>query len=168
MPEFRTQYDRHRVHARLGDRLKKLYRPQLDDNGHLELVEDGTDDLYAYIQSHRDSVDLHKILERYTAGDVNALNRAQANFGDFTELPTNYAEMLNAVISGEQYFSALPVEVRARFGHSFSNWMSSMDKPDFAEKMGFDSADAKYEQPIDIAPVENFMSGHVPPVPSEQ
>lgn len=144
MSEFRTQYHRKRVRAKHGDRLKQLYRPQLDENGHLELVVDGTDDLYAYIQSHRDSVDLHVILQRYQAGDVTALDRAQANFADITEFPKTYAEMLNSVIAGEQYFNALPVETRAKFGHSFSNWMATMDTPEFAEKMGFTRGNAEH------------------------
>lgn len=146
MSEFRTQYHRKRVRAKHGDRLKQLYRPQLDENGHLELVDDGTDDLYAYIQSHRDSVDLHVILQRYQAGDVTALDRAQANFADITEFPKTYAEMLNSVIAGEQYFNALPVETRAKFGHSFSNWMATMDTPEFAEKMGFTDGNAKHQE----------------------
>lgn len=136
--DFETRFSRRgRFFARPGSRLKKLYQPQLDDSGHFELVEVGVEDIYDQIQSHKESVDIHVILERFVAGDTEALSRRQGNFGDFTEIPSSYAEMLNAVIAGEQYFNSLPVETRAKFGHSFQQWMIAMDKDDFAVKMGW-------------------------------
>ena len=136
---FSTRYDPHdRVTANSGSRLRILYQAQLDDEGRIDLVECGTEDLYAQIQSHADSVDIHTILRQFEAGDTEALMRRQGTFGDFTEMPKTYAEMLNAVIAGEQKFMELPVEVRARFGHSFQQWLAGMDNPDdFAEKMGW-------------------------------
>lgn len=146
--KFRTMYHRKRVRAKSGSREKDLFRPQLDEHGHLELVPDGKEDLYAQIQSHRDSVDIHIMLERYQAGDASVLQRAQGTFADLTEFPKTYAEMLNSVIAGENYFNALPIETRAKFGHSFHKWMSAIGTEDFAEKMGFTEGNAKHEQPV--------------------
>lgn len=153
MVNFPTMYTRmytecERVTSNPGTPIKPLFRPQLDDAGHLELVQDGEENIYDYIQSHRDSVDIHKIMQRFEAGDMDALNRVQGTYADLTTMPKTYAEMLNAVIAGEQYFSQLPLEVRARFGHSFRQWMASMDSPDFAEKMGWQA----HEQPVAGSP----------------
>lgn len=136
---FPTRYDPHeRVLTHGGSRIHKLYQAQLDDEGRIDLVETGEEDIYEMIQSHKDSVDIHTILRQFEAGDTEALVRRQGTFGDFTEIPRTYAEMLNAVIAGEQKFMELPVEVRARFGHSFQRWLAGMDNPDdFAEKMGW-------------------------------
>lgn len=151
MSKFRTMYDPHdRQVSNSGDREKPIYRAQLDEHGHLELIEDGKESVYDYIQSHRDSVDLHKILDRFQQGDVAALSRVQGVYADLTSMPKSYAEMLNAVIAGEQYFAGLPLEVRARFGHSFQQWMVSMDQPDFAEKMGWQQP--AHEQPVAGSP----------------
>ena len=90
-----------------------------------------------YIQSHKDSVRLSiPCLRRYAQGDPDALSRVQAAYGDFTGLPSTYADLLNAVNDGKQYFESLPVDVRAQFNHSFSEFMASMDGPDFWRKLG--------------------------------
>jgi hypothetical protein len=137
MRKFRTQFDEHpRYQCCTGSRIKKLYAPRFDENGVMDLVEKGEENLYEYIQSHKDSVDINTLLRRYAQGDPDALSRVQAAYGDFTGLPSTYADLLNAVNDGKQYFESLPVDVRAQFNHSFSEFMASMDGPDFWRKLG--------------------------------
>lgn len=137
MRKFRTQFDeRPRYQCCTGSRIKKLYAPRFDENGVMDLVEKGEENLYEYIQSHKDSVDINTLLRRYAQGDPDALSRVQAAYGDFTGLPSTYADLLNAVNDGKQYFESLPVDVRAQFNHSFSEFMASMDGPDFWRKLG--------------------------------
>ena len=147
---FRTQYDKpRRVFSCVGSPEKVLYQPCFDENGVMDLVEVGKEDLYGYIQSHKDSVDIHVILKRFEQGDVAALSRVQGTYGDFTEMPKTYAEALNAMIHAENYFNGLPVEVRAEFGHSFQQFLASMDKEDFVEKMHVtDSAPDPVPDPV--------------------
>lgn len=136
--KFKTQFDEHdRKPANIGSPDKILYQARVDENGVLDLVESGREDLYGFIQSHKDSVDIHVILKRYMDGDTSVMSRAQGVFADITDAPKSYAELLNAVIAGEQYFAQLPLDIRAKFDHSFHKWMSTMDKPEFAELMGF-------------------------------
>lgn len=137
MRKFCTQFDEHpRYQCCTGSRIKKLYAPRFDENGVMDLVEKGEENLYEYIQSHKDSVDINTLLRRYAQGDPDALSRVQAAYGDFTGLPSTYADLLNAVNDGKQYFESLPVDVRAQFNHSFSEFMASMDGPDFWRKLG--------------------------------
>lgn len=136
--KFKTQFDAHaRIFSDPGSRIKVLYSPHYSDNGVLDLVESGTEDLYSYIQSHKESCDIHKILERFVAGDEDALSHAQGFYADMSGMPKTYMEVLNSVIAGEHAFDSLPVEVKRRFDNSFAVWMSEMESPDFAEKMGF-------------------------------
>lgn len=139
MPDFPTQFDSHdRIFANPGDPIKILYAPQVDKQGHLELIESGTEDLYEYIQSHAESVDINMIVARYQRGDIDALERVQGLYADVTGLPQTYADMLNVVIQGEHAFESLPLETRAKFNHSYYEWMASMDDfAGFAAKMGF-------------------------------
>lgn len=141
MMKFRTQYDqRERVPANAGTREHILYTAQFDDQGNHILVESGKENLYDYIQSHKESVDIHVIMERFARGDVEALQRRQAMFGDFTELPTTYAGMLNAIQLGEQHFMSLPLEVRQRFDNNFAKWLAAMDDmPSFLQKMSVET-----------------------------
>lgn len=135
--EFATQFTkRPRIIANSGTGVKVLYAPQFDKDGNMELVESGRENLYDFIQSHSDSCNIHLILERFARGDVSVLSRVQGSFGDFTDMPGTYAELLNTVIEGEQYFMGLPIETRAKFDHSFQKWLVSSGSADWLEKMG--------------------------------
>ena len=124
MPIFKTQFDaRDRVPANLGDPAKILYSAKFDDKGVMDLVETGRENLYEYIQSHKESCDIHVILERFARGDIDALERVQGVYGDFSNVPKSYADMLNLVHSAEDAFSRLPVDERAKYGHSFERWL---------------------------------------------
>lgn len=134
---FRTQYDsRQPVYQPAGSPIRTIYGPKFDGNGRMYLVETGKENLYDYIQSHADSVDIHVILKQYQNGDVSVLSRVQGAYGDFTQMPKTFAEALNTLIAAEQYFNGLPVDVRAQFGHNFNQFIASMDAPDFTSRMG--------------------------------
>lgn len=136
---FRTQYDKPQpVHEGLGSRVKQLYAPKFSDSGVLYLEEAGKHDLYAEIQSHRDSVDIHVLLARYRNGDESAFERIQGAYGDFTKMPATFAEALNTMIAAEQYFKSLPVEIRSKYGHDFNQFISAMDSPSWFADVGIE------------------------------
>lgn len=153
---FPTQFDaRDRTISNVGDRIKQLYEARVDNNGTIDLVEAGSENLYDYIQSFKESCDINTIVKRFASGDTDVLARRQATYGDFTQLPGTYAELLNTVIQGENYFNSLPLETRAKFNHSFREWMASMDNmQEFVEKMGFseNSSHSNAEQPVSSEP----------------
>ena len=135
---FKTWHDqRDRVHCNSGDPEKILYSPEFDRNGVMTLKESGRENLYDFIQSHRDSVDLHKILDRFQSGDVSVLSRVQGSFGDFSQFPQTYAELLNQVIAGEQTFNSLPLDIREQFGHSFHAWLAQAGSESWLKAMGY-------------------------------
>lgn len=154
--KFRTMYDPHeRVHQALGSREKVLYTPKVSDDGSIDLVPSGKEDLYGYIQSHKDSVDIHVLLARYNNGDPTALARTQGSYGDFTNMPTTYAELLNAMIAGEQYFNSLPVETRAKFDHDFNKFIAGMDDmPAWLDKMGIQAQQAQEAPSVPVVAQE--------------
>lgn len=129
---FVTQYDNHdRVFSDSGSREKIIYSPIFDKKGVMSLEPCGKENLYDFIQSHAESVDIHVLLRRYNDGDVSALSRMQGAYGDFTTMPQTFADALNTMISAENTFNSLPVETRAQFGHSFQRFLASFDNPDF-------------------------------------
>lgn len=127
---FRTQFDSHaRVVQPAGDRTHPLYNGRYTDTGIFVLEESGKEDLYDKIQSHAASVDIHVILDRYRRGDIDALgDPARSVFFDASELPRDYAQLLNIINDGERAFMSLPVDERAKFDHSFVQWMMQLDK----------------------------------------
>lgn len=138
MMKFKTQYDeRDRVYAHPGNPIKQLYSGSYNERGQVELKEDGTDDIYAYIQSFAESTDIHAIMRRYHNGEVDVLEKVQGFYGDFTEMPTTYAEALQRIADSEKVFMSLPVDVRAKFGHSFSEFLAASQDADFLDRLGF-------------------------------
>lgn len=163
---FRTQFDDHVSPASVpGSRIKVLYSPVFDKAGHMSLVKSGEEDLYDYIQSHADSVDIHVILKRFAMGDVSVLSRVQGTYGDFTQMPKTFAEALNTLVAAEQYFNSLPVEVRQRFNHNFNEFIASMDQPTFAQDMGIKPPDPVLDQPVVPGATGGSAGTEVPAAP---
>lgn len=153
--KFRSQYDAHeRVFQPEGSPVKTLYGPVFDKQGHMSLQVTGEENLYDYIQSHADSVDIHVILKQFEQGDVSVLSRVQGAYGDFTQMPKTFAEALNTLIAAEQYFNSLPVETRAQFGHNFNQFIASMDQSDFTTRMGINVAPEAPETPPAPSPAQ--------------
>ena len=151
--KFRNQYDEHvRFQSNLGSRIKDVLAPIFDEKGVMTLEKVGEENLYDYIQSHKDSVDIYSILKRYQAGDEAVLSKVQGMYGDFTSFPATYAEALNAMNAAETYFMSLPVETRAKFGHSFQQFLASMDKPEFLDNMGLVPKEPVNTEPVSPAP----------------
>lgn len=134
---FKTQYDaRDRITTHPGNPIKQLYSGSYNERGQVELKEDGTEDLYAFIQSFAESTDIHSILKRYQNGEIDVLQKVQGFYGDITEMPKTYAEALQRIADSEKVFMSLPVDVRAEFGHSFSEFLAASQDADFLDRLG--------------------------------
>lgn len=154
--DFRTQFDEHvRFFTEPGDPIKILYGLEVDKKGVTQLVEKGKYDLYEYIQSHADSVDIHKILERFQNGDIDALNKYQGYYGDITEAPKSFADALNSVIKAKDLFNSLPLEVRARFDHSPEQFIAALGTDKFNEAVGLKSPTLSEDVEKAVETVEN-------------
>lgn len=134
---FSTQYDPHsRVHCNPGAREHVTYGGHYDEKGRIVLEPIGKVNTYDEIQSHAESVDIHVLMDRYKRGDVDALSQRQGFFGDVLDFPKTYAEALNHMNEMERQFMALPVEVRERFGHSFSEFLAASGEANFLDRLG--------------------------------
>ncbi len=134
---FKTQYDaRDRIESNPGNPIKQLYTGSYNERGQVVLKEDGTEDIYAFIQSFAESTDIYSILKRYQNGEVDVLEKVQGFYGDITEMPHTYAEALQRISDSEKVFMSLPVEVRAKFGHSFSEFLAASQDADFLDRLG--------------------------------
>lgn len=134
---FPTMYDRGksgRTYSAVGSPDKVLYSAKYSDDGTVALTEKGKESLYDYIQSNRDSCDINLLVARFANGDVDALSKVQGAFGDFTQFPKTYAELLNRVNQGRLLFDELPLDIREKYNYDFGQFMAAMDKPDFWEQ----------------------------------
>lgn len=142
-----------RVFCSSGDRYHITYTGQYNEDGTVTLVETGKDDLYSFIQSFADSCDLNNILRRYASGEVDVLNKVQGTFGDFTEMPSSYAEMLNIMSNSKNVWDSLPVEIRANFGHDFNQYLAQAGTPDWYKRLGV-LKDSPSAQPVQVDSVK--------------
>lgn len=133
---FRNHYSRQRIFSNSGSRIHTLYSAHYDDNGSVVLEESGKENIYDIIQSFKDSCDINILLRRYQNGEVEALSKVQGAYGDFTDMPKTYAELLNRLNDGKVLFESLPVDVRSKFGHNFSEFMSQFGSSEWFEKVG--------------------------------
>ncbi len=146
---FKTQYDaRDRIQSNPGNPIKQLYTGAYNEHGQIELKEDGTENIYDFIQSFAESTDIHSILRRFENGEVDVLEKVQGFYGDVTDMPKTYAEALQRISDSEKVFMSLPVEVRAKFGHSFSEFLAATNDADFLERLGVQVADSGTPEPV--------------------
>lgn len=98
-------------------------------NGRYDLVEVGKSNLYDQIQSHKDSCDIYKLLERYQAGDVSALTKVAGQYMDITDAPHTLAEAFTFIGNAEKFFSKLPLFLREAYDHDPSKFISDLGTP---------------------------------------
>lgn len=160
--KFVTQYTDHdRVYAESGNPIRTLYRGRYDANGCIVLEEKGIENLYDYIQSFRDSVDLNVILARFSNGETDALSKAQGFYADVTDFPKNMAEALNRINECEEMFKSLPLAVRQKFDCSFEQFLSQSGSADWLEKLGFKSDSVVDDKQVVPAAVQDMKEGVV-------
>lgn len=146
---FATQFRKPvRVYSDVGSPIRTTYGASYDEKGRIILEEKGTENLYDYIQSFAESCDIHVLLKRFVNGETDVLSRAQGFYGDITQFPKTYAEMLNRVIEGENFFKELPVDVRSKFGHSYSEFLASIGSQEFFDALGMTKPVEEVAEPI--------------------
>lgn len=124
---FNSYYgNRNSVCSNAGDRIAPTYTVVYDDDGIAEVEQTGKTDVYAAIQSHRESVDLGIMLDRYALGDPDALNKVQGLCADYTALGiTNIADVLNLNVRGQQIFDSMPVAEKEKYGNDYFRFLNS-------------------------------------------
>lgn len=138
---FRNQYDnRGDCDCTCHGRTEK---PTYTSNEDGLPVESGTVNIYDEIQSHRESVELSTLLQRYAQGDETALNKIQGVYADVVDMPSTYSELFNRVRDAENSFNALPEDVRVLFDNSPVSFWQSIGTPEFASKIAELDAKAK-------------------------
>lgn len=134
--KFKTMYSEHLViNTAVGSPIKKEYQLRIID-GEEKLVETGKSDWYAYIQSHKDSVDIHKILERCAMlDDYSMLNRMPATFMDTTDMPKNLAEAHSMIQDAKNFFDQMPVEIKEKYENNYMQFIQDIGSENFSKNV---------------------------------
>lgn len=133
----------------VGSPLMDVYKLRFRDDGTQTLEVIGQRNIYDEIQSHADSVDIHVILGMcMRKGDYALLYQREGFYGDLSEMPTSYAEVLQHVHDAEEVWKSLPAEVKEKFNNSVSEFYASAFTPEWAEKVSL-----KKDDPLPVDPV---------------
>lgn len=106
-------------------------------DGELKVEVVGKENLQAEIDSYADSCNIDLLVQRCVNGEPDILNQRQGFYGDFTEYPKTYAEMVEMMVNAKSYFDSLPLEIRNKFNNDVNVFISEMDQKDWFEKAGF-------------------------------
>lgn len=123
--------ERTRFHSNSGERVKTSYKLLTDKRGVKDLTKSGKINLYEEIQSHKDSADIHVVLQRFANGDESVLTHKKAMYGDFTLIPQDIHTLNDRLFEAEFIFNSLPATERAKFNHSASQFFASLGTEKF-------------------------------------
>lgn len=118
-----------------GDRYHQLYKSKVRHDGVIELIPDGTEDIWQKINAEVEKTDMAYILRQMQLGDMSAFTR-MPNYADISEFPTNYQEVLQVMIDRERDFYAMPLDVREKFNNNFYYWLATLGTEEWFETMG--------------------------------
>lgn len=123
-----------------GSPFRVLYKPVVDKKGNIELEECGKENTQEIIQSYAESCDIQLILQNAMMGDVSGLQKVQGFYGDFTQMPKTYAEMLQLQIDAQNAFNALPTDIKKKFDNDVNKFLMSAGEKDWLEKLSINPA----------------------------
>lgn len=118
-----------------GNPIKPVYKPQVNKDGSITLVVDGYVNTDEEIQSFAESVDIENIVARYLNGDVSALHQHIGQYGDFTNMPKTYAEVLQMQIDARNVFDGLPSEIKAKFNNDPNQFFVQSGSKEWYDKL---------------------------------
>lgn len=145
---YGTLKENKRYHMNAGSRKKQEYLPVYDSFGVWHLEKTKESDLYLDIQSFADSCDINVLMARYRNGETDVLSRVQGFYGDVSNIPSNYAELMNTKLQAESLFNGLSAEVREKYNNSVEQFMAEIGTKEGLEKLGF-------TEKVESAPVES-------------
>lgn len=124
-----------RSYAPTGDGTEPKMEMKIDEFGHKELVQVGTTNLYDKIQLSADDCNIENILARAGQGDLTAFTGSKI-YADVTDAPKNLADAQRKIQAIQNEFNSLPIEVRAKYNHSVSEYVAAYGTEDWALNLG--------------------------------
>lgn len=105
-------------------------------------------------QNFKDECDINNIMARFQkTGVLDHVNKHQGDYGDYTDLPVDFADAQNLVLRAQAMFMELPARVRERFGNDAGEFLSAVEDPDRRgelEELGL--LEGKEPEPAEPAP----------------
>ena len=87
-------------------------------------------------QSQKAECDVNNILKKFReTGIITHRNTYEGDYGDFTEVPSDYHEAMNLMRRADEMFLSIPADVRERFNNDAGQFLNFVQDPANAEEM---------------------------------
>lgn len=119
-----------------GSPIHDLYSAKVEKDGSVSLIKVGEENIQEKIDAAKDSTDIATIVAYYNqTGDESVLKRYVPVFGDFSKLPNSLAEFLQLRIDSENFFNALPSEIKKEFDNDSNKFFAQAGEKEWIEKL---------------------------------
>lgn len=119
-----------------GSPIRDIYSAKVETDGTVILKKVGEENINDLIQANKSSTDIETIIAYYNqTGDETVLNRYIPTYGDFTKLPKTLAEFLQLRIDSENFFMALPSEVKKEFDNDPNKFFAQAGEESWFKKL---------------------------------
>ena len=126
------KYADNNIVSEKGSPIHELFSPVVEKDGTISLVKSGEENTDEIIQSYLESTDISIIIENVKNGDFSGLNVARGMYGDFTNMPKTYAELLQLQIDAKKTFDKLPNDIKNKFDNDVNVFLASSNAPSFS------------------------------------
>lgn len=133
-----------------GSPVKDIFSPKVLKDGSIELVKTSEYSLQEYIESYRDQTDMSFIIQQLKAGNPSVLHVQNGMYGDFTNLPKSYAEVLQLNINAKKVFNDLPLDVKKAYEMDFNKWFADVGSDTWVKLMNPEPVDVPESSDISI------------------
>lgn len=124
MSTFKTLFN---YHGRVPcPQCSKTRQEFVLDKSTNKIVPDKVTNIYERIQSYYESTRIDRKIERYKFGDVTALGVPGGSSGDFSNVPTNLAEVLQSGTSADTEFGKLSPDIKELFGNDSGQFLTAL------------------------------------------
>ncbi|AXL14660.1 internal scaffolding protein [Microviridae sp.] len=87
-------------------------------------------------QSMADECDINKIMEKWQkTGILDHTNTFEGQYGDFTDVPSDYHDAMNQVLEANDMFATLPSSIRKKFMNDPGQFLDFVENPENREEM---------------------------------
>lgn len=119
-----------------GSPIHDLYSAKVEKDGTVKLSKVGEENIQEMIDAAKDSTDIATIVAYYNqTGDESVLKRYVPVYGDFSKLPDTLAGFLQLRIDSENFFNALPTEIKKEFDNDSNKFFAQAGDKDWIDKL---------------------------------
>ena len=107
-----------------GEVFARIFEPYFDGST-TSLREVGKRNIQEEMDAYAPYTDISYMLNQLKVGDTSVLSHSQPYYGDFSDLSSNPADVINTVRTAEAAFGQLSAADRARYGNDWRVWFTA-------------------------------------------